>query len=117
MNLQTFHNIMYTWYVIFFAVLIFCSVNAIIAVKKQNNRFLLSYVPEAITILVNLTFMYIINGRYIDYGNSKFSGLDSLGDWLGFAVLLALTAVSVILTVVCHIIYGVKKRKCRGNFM
>ena len=111
MKLQIFDNIMCIWNIIFFATLIFCSVNAIVAVKRKNRKFILSYLLEGITVLVNLTFMYIINGGYIDYGEDKFSGLNAMGDWFGYMILIILTVIPVVLTVVCNVVYAVKKRR------
>lgn len=111
MKIQTFDTIMCVWNIIFFATLIFCSINAIFAVKKRNRKFILSYILEGITVLVNLTFMYIINEGYIDYGEDKFSGLNAMGDWFGYMILIILTVIPVILTAVCNVVYVVKKRK------
>ena len=117
MELQTFDTIMCIWNIIFFAILAFCSINAIVSVKRRNRKFILSYVLEGITVLVNLTFMYIINEGCIDYGEDKFSGLNAMGDWFGFAILIILTCVPGMITLICNIIYVVKKRKCKENFM
>ena len=111
MKVQTFDTVMCIWNIIFFATLIFCAIYAIAAVKKRNRKFILSYVLEGITLLVNLAFMYIINEGYIDYGDDKFSGLNAMGDWLGYLILIFLTAIPVVLTVVCNVVYVVKKRK------
>ena len=99
------------WNIVFFAALIFCSINAIVALRKQNKKFILSYVLEGITVLVNLTFMYLIEKDFIDYGDDKFSGLNAMGDWLGFMILIIITAVPLIITLICNVIYVMKKRR------
>ena len=111
MKIQTFDIIMCIWNIIFIAMWIFCSINAIVAVKKRNKRFLLSYALEAFMVLVNISFMYIIVWDWIDYGDDMFSGLNAMGDWFGYMILNILTAVPLVITVICNIIYVVKKRK------
>lgn len=113
MGIQQFSNIMLVWNIMFLAVYIFCIINAILSVKRKNRKFLLSYVLEGITVLINAGFMYIISERYIDYGGDKFSGLAALGDWYGFAILIILTVIPVLTTLVCNICYVVWKRKNR----
>jgi len=110
MGAQQFNIVMAVWYAVFFAIIIFCAVNAIVSVKRHNRKFLISYGLELATVLVNLLFMYIIDNGFIDYGNHKFSGLDSLGDWLGFAMLICITLIPFIITVICNIGY-VKRKK------
>lgn len=113
MEIQQFNNIMLAWNIVFFIILLFCIINAILSVKRQNRKFVLSYVLEAVMVLINAGFMYIISERYIDYGNDKFSGLAALGDWYGFAILIIITAIPVLITVGCNICYMIKKRKKR----
>lgn len=111
MGIQQFETIMLVWNILFFAVIIFCIVLAIISAKRMNKKFIVSYVLEGVTIAVNLFFMYIIDSGFIDYGNDKFSGLSALGDWLGFGVLILITLLPLVITIVCNICYVVKKRK------
>lgn len=111
MGIQQFKMVMMIWYLIFFAVLAFCIVFAILSVRRQNKKFIVSYVLEAATVFVNLFFMYIINSGYIDYGNDKFSGLSSMGDWLGFGILILITLIPLLITVICNIRYIRKKKK------
>lgn len=111
MGIQQFETIMLVWNILFFALIIFCVFLAIISVKRNNKKFVVSYVLEGITIAVNLFFMYIIDSGFIDYGNDKFSGLSALGDWLGFGVLILITLIPLVITIVCNICYVVKKRK------
>lgn len=113
MGIRQFDNIMLVWNIMFFAILIFCIINAILSVRRKNRKFVLSYVLEAVTVLINAGFMYIINGRYIDYGDNKFSGLAALGDWYGFAILIIITIIPVLITVICTIYYAVWNRKNR----
>jgi len=113
MGIRQFDNIMFVWNIVFFAILIFCIINAILSVRRKNRKFVLSYVLEAVTVLINVGFMYIINGRYIDYGDNKFSGLAALGDWYGFAILIIITIIPVLITVICTIYYTVWNRKNR----
>ena len=111
MGIQQFGTIMFIWNILFFAVLISGIILAVISVKRNNKNFIVSYVLEAVTIVVNLFFMYIIDSGYIDYGNDKFSGLSALGDWFGFGILILITLILLVITVVCNICYVVKKRK------
>lgn len=111
MGIQQFGTIMIIWNILFFAVLISSIILAVISVKRHNKNFIVSYVLEAVTIVVNLFFMYIIDSGYIDYGNDKFSGLNALGDWLGFGILILITLIPLVITVVCNICYVAKKKK------
>ena len=111
MGIQQFGTIMIIWNILFFVVLISCIVLAVISVRRHNKNFIVSYVLEAVTIVVNLFFMYIIDNGYIDYGNDKFSGLSALGDWLGFGILILITLIPLVITVVCNIRYILNKRR------
>ena len=110
-GIQQFETVMLTWNILFFAVLIFGTINAIISVRRQNKKFILSYVLELLTVPVNIGFMYIIDSGYVDYGNNKFSGLSAMGDWLGFGILILITLVPLLITVICNIRYVIKKKK------
>jgi len=115
MGIQQFSTIMIIWNMLFFANLIFCMIYAIVSAKKNRGKFILSYVLETATVVVNLGFMYIIDHGYIDYGDDKFSGLSALGDWFGFAILILITLIPLITTIICNILYEVKKRKQHKN--
>ena len=111
MKWQIFNNILIAWNVFYLVAFFFCLVNAIISVKKQTGKFFMSYALEGLLVVANLAFMYVINEGHIDYGNDKFSGLSALGDWFGFLILTFLVGIPVVVTVVCNVIYVVKKRK------
>ena len=111
MGIQQFEIVMLIWNILFFIVLFFCIINAIISLRRQNKRFVLSYVLEIITVPVNLGFMYIIDHGYVDYGNDKFSGLSAMGDWFGFGILLLITLIPLVITIICNIRYVIKNRK------
>lgn len=111
MGIQQFETVMLTWNILFFAVLIFSTINAVISARRQNKKFLLSYVLELLTMPVNMGFMYIIDSGYVDYGNDKFSGLSAMGDWFGFGILILITLIPLLITVICNIRYVIKKKK------
>lgn len=111
MSIKVFDVISGVWSVLFFCLLLFCVVNAVMSVKREKKRFVLSYILESVMILINLLFMYMVDGGYVLYGNHKFSGLSAMGDWLWFVVLLFAVLVPVLVTLVCHIVYVWKKRK------
>ena len=111
MGIQQFQSAMTAWYVVFFAIGAFCIIRTVLAAKRNNGRFILPYISELVLCVVNLIFMYIIDSDYIDYGNDKFSGLSAMGDWLGFGVLLIITSGLLLMTLVCNILYVVKKKK------
>lgn len=111
MGIRQFETVMFTWNILFFAVLILGTVNAIVSVRRQNKKFILSYVLELLTVPVNMGFMYIIDSGYVDYGNDKFSGLSAMGDWFGFGILILITLISLLITVICNIWYVIKKKK------
>lgn len=111
MRWQDFNIIMTIWNILFFLLLILCMVISICSVKRRNKKFFISYIVEAATVVINLTFMYVINERYIDYGEDKFSGLNALGDWLGFGILIIITLIPLVTTIVCNIIYAMKIKK------
>ena len=110
MGIQEFNIIMLVWNLLYFAILIYCSVNAIRSLKMQKKNFLVSYVLEAVMILLNFAFMYIIEMGYIDYGEDMFSGFNAMGDWLGFFILIIFTGIPVLITLFCHIRSVMKKR-------
>lgn len=110
MEIRQFQIVMNVWYLFFFAILTFCVIWTVLSARHNNKRFIVSYVLEGVTVSVNLFFMYIINGRYIDYGNDKFSGLSSLGDWLGFGILILITLIPLAITIICNIRYIIKKK-------
>lgn len=111
MGIRQFGTIMIIWNFLFFAVLIFCIFWAVISVKRNNKNFMVSYVLEAVTTVINLCFMYIIDSGFVDYGNDKFSGLSALGDWLGFGILILITLIPLVITVICNIRYALNKKK------
>jgi len=111
MGIQQFETVMFVWNILFFAVLIFGTINAVISVRRQNKKFLLSYVLELLTVPVNIGFMYIIDHGYVDYGNDKFSGLSAMGDWFGFGILILITLIPLLITVICNIRYVIKEKK------
>ena len=111
MGIRQFETVMFTWNILFFAVLILGTVNAIVSVRRQNKKFILSYVLELLTVPVNMGFMYIIDSGYVDYGNDKFSGLSAMGDWFGFGILILITMILLLITVICNIWYVIKKKK------
>ena len=115
MGIQQFHTVRDIWFLIFFVISIVCIVLAVLSVKRMNRGFILSYVLEAVTVLVNLSFMYITDRDYVDYGNNKFSGLSALGDWLGFCMLILITLIPLIVTVICNIRYLIKKKTNSSN--
>lgn len=111
MSIRVFDIVMCIWSVVFLAVSVFCSVNAIISVIKSKKRFMTSYVLEIMLISINLIFMYAVDNDYILYGDNKFSGLNRMGDWLGFLILTIVAVIPIIITLVCQVIYIVKSRK------
>lgn len=115
MNIKTFDTIMAIWHVLFGLCMVFCSVNAIYCVKKNVNKFILSYIAEGATIIVNLIFLYIVDKGYVLYGDNKFSGVSEMDDWLSVLILMILTGIPVIITIVCHVMYEVKRRRSSGG--
>lgn len=111
MGIQQFQIIMVIWYFLFFAMLVFCLFYAINSLRKNKGSYRLPYILEGAMMAVNVFFMYIIDHRYIDYGNNKFSGLSSMGDWLGFGMLLLITLALLLGTIICNIYYIIRKRK------
>ena len=111
MGIRQFQTVMAVWNILCIAIVIFCIILAISSLKRNNKMFLLSYVLEAVTVLVNLFFMYIIDRDYVDYGNDKFSGLSALGDWVGFGILILITIIPLIFSVACNVRYVIKKRR------
>lgn len=117
MEIRVFETITYIWYVLFGVCIISSSAYTIYCMKKNINKFIIAYVTEGATIIINLLFMYLVDKNYVLYGDNKFSGLNRMGDWLGFLILIILTGIPVIITVACHVIYGIKRHKsnCAAN--
>jgi len=111
MGIQQFSTIMVVWDIVFIVTLFFCIIYAIVSLKKNRRRFILPYALEAVTVVGNLVFMYIIDHGYVDYGDDKFSGLSAMGDWFGFGVLILITLIPVVTTVICNMVYIVKNKK------